>query len=196
MIRKFLIPLVLLPASLLGGLFGLMLLSVSFEPMMVKQSFSRDAFLRAEQWLGHVRNAFEQDQLNRITLDSQDISDLAYYAASSLKFGGKKVATLEGIKTEFGDKKAITRMTLRLNQVDKLYLNVTFSFSVQEGHPHWDFAQVGGSYWPGNILAWGMENIVFPLLPEQQGQVLAGGYRGCGGDRCLPGQDSTGLPFW
>ena len=170
MIRKILVAMIAIPGGLLGGLFGLVLLSVSYEPMMVKQSFSKDTYLRAEKWLGHMREAFEQDRLNRVTLDSGDISDLGYYAARRLKIGGNRVVTLEGIKTEFGDDTAITRLTLKLAGFEQLYLNLTLSFSERDGRPHWDFAQLGGSYWPGNILEWCLDHILLPLLPADKAE--------------------------
>ena len=170
MYKKILAALTVVPTAILGGITGLVWLSVSYEPMMVKQSFSKGAYQRAEQWLEHIRGAFDQDQLNRVSLESEDISDLAYYSASRLKVGGKKLVTLEGIKTEFGKEKAITRITLKIDRFERLYLNFTLSFSVDEGLPNWDFMQLGGGYWPGDILSWGLGHLVFPLLPEKKAE--------------------------
>lgn len=181
MLKKILIGLIVTPAALLGGIVGLMWLSVSYEPMMVKQNFSKGAYQRAEQWLGHVREAFEEDKLNRVILESEDISDLAYYASGRLKVGGQKLVTLEGIKTEFDEEKAITRMTLKINRFDQLYLNFTLSFSVEDDLPNWDFMQLGGGYWPGDVLSWALNHLVFPLLPAKQAefwQVVTGAVEG------------------
>ena len=170
MFKKILLALIVIPASLMGAIAGLFWLSVSYEPVMVRQDFSKGAYQRAEQWLEHVRGAFDKDQMNRVTLESEDISDLAYYSASRLKVGGNKLVTLEGIKTDFGEDKAITRMSLKINRFEKLYLNFTLSFSSEDGRPNWDFMQVGGSYLPGDVVSWGLSHLVLPLLPEEKAE--------------------------
>ena len=171
MVRKLMFLLVVIPGVFLGGLVGLAFVSVSYEPLVINQAFSKGAYHRAEQWLGHIRWDFEQDQLNRITLEPADINDLASYAASRLKVGNKKLATLEGIKTDFSAEQATVQVTFKVAELESIYLNFSFSFSEQEQYPQWDYMRLGGGYWPGSVLSWTFQNILLPLLPEKKANV-------------------------
>ena len=171
MFRKIINILLMLPLITFGGLCALGVVAISFEPMVSKQSFSSDSYQRADQWLNHLRSAFEHDQLNRLTLDARDISDLVYYASSRLKVGNKKLVTLVGIRSEFVDDKIITRFTLKPQIERELYLNISLSFSEKNGLPSWDFFEVGNSYWPGEVISWVFSDLLLPNLPESQEQL-------------------------
>ena len=77
--------------SAIGGLVGLAAISVSPSPMVSSQQFSRDAYARAERWIKHIRSAIDRDQLNRITLHPDDISDLAFYGTSRFNPGQSEI---------------------------------------------------------------------------------------------------------
>ena len=153
-----------IPGMILGALAGVALVSVSTEPQLLNQSFSRDAYSRGEQWLEHLHDAFKEDRLNRITLKPEDISDLAVYSVSRFKLAGKPLVILKGIRTEFFQDHVNIQMTLKPVQTD-YYLNITLSISEQEGLPRWEYMQLGYGYWPGSLMSWGFVNLLLPILP-------------------------------
>ncbi|OED48289.1 hypothetical protein ACH42_02465 [Endozoicomonas sp. (ex Bugula neritina AB1)] len=168
MFRKILVTLFALPFVLMGGLLGVSVLMVSFEPFTPEQSYSSDSYKRADQWFSHIRSAFDNDKLHRITLSSGDITDVLFYASTRLKLGDKKLMTLVGGRTDFEDHKVITRFTLKPNIEYPIFLNVSLSFSEDGEGARWDFLEVGNSYWPGDVIGWLVNHLLLPNLPESK----------------------------
>ncbi|WP_062261686.1 hypothetical protein [Endozoicomonas arenosclerae] len=155
--------------TVIGGLSVVLALAVSSEPdIRYSGGGGKDSYAHAEEWMSHIRDAFEQDQLNRLSIEPSDIRDLAFYLANRVRVSGKKAIAITGIESQLREKAVVIRASLRSPLIEKVYLNMTMTVSEHEDLPELDSVKIGKVSFPGWLLRFSFKNMLLPLLPDEQ----------------------------
>ncbi|MGI9283183.1 MAG: hypothetical protein ACR2PX_26630 [Endozoicomonas sp.] len=153
----------------IGGLSVVLILAVSEEPdIRYSGGGGKDSYAHTEEWMTHIRDAFEQEQLNRLIIEPEDIRDLTFYLANRVRISGKKVLAISGVASHFNDESVIVRASVRSLFDQEVYLNLTIEFSEHEELPRLDSLKVGKVKFPGWLLSFSFHHLLIPFLTYEQ----------------------------